>query len=259
MALPAIVPAFAAPSVSSVLLPAAVVGGGLILAGGAATAGVATAAAALTTGDTMSTYQDYLTERMPQLRDQGISPKDAMRQIGHEWREKKKGGNANKGADMPRETKMKGGLQSLRLELPLVVEAQPDLAALWDVAEGLVDFLLVNAKGTTDREAFVRRAAAAFARAKGETNEADGHEYRFGEALGEVLLLVMAHRGLTANEWVAMAPPQLGQESGIVSGAVESATGILGLTTDVNDDGRQTSIGEVIGTGVEGVIGLFND
>ena len=161
-----------------------------------------------------------------------------------------------------RETKLKGGFQTLRLELPLVVEAQPDLAALWDVAEGLIDFPQLNARGPSDREAFVRRAAAAYARAKGETSEADGHEYRMGEALGEVLLLVMAHRGLTADDWASYAPPQLGQQSGIVSGAAETVGGILGLGVDVNDDGTQTSAGDVVGGVVEGVAGgvleLFN-
>lgn len=161
---------------------------------------------------------------------------------------------------MSRETKLKGGggLNSLRLEMPFVVEAQPDLAAAWDVAEGLLDFLQANATGSTDREAFARKAAAAFRRAKGDESQADGHEYRMGEAIGEVLLLVMAHRGLTADDWIAAAPPQLGSASGIVSGAAETVTGLLGINADVNNDGQQTQLGDVAGTAVETVLDLFN-
>lgn len=208
-------------------------------------------------------YRQFLSERMKELTSQGMSGSDAMKQVAAEWNARKaaNNGNTTEGGKM-RETKMKGGLQTLRLELPLVVEANPDLAALWDVAEGVIDFLQLNARGDNDRQAFVRRAAAAFARAKGEASTADGHEYRMGEALGEVLLLVMAHRGLTADDWVSVTPPQLGQPSGVISGATESVSSLLGIQADVNDDGIQTSTGDLVGGVVEAaaetVLDLFD-
>ena len=208
-------------------------------------------------------YHRFVSERMPLLTEQGLSGAEAMKQISVEWAERKAAtaSSATPGGEMPNPTtKLKGGaaVQAMRLEVPFLVEAHPDLAAAWDVAEGLVDWLQDNAAGPSNREVFARRAAAAFARAKGETSQADAHEYRLGQALGEVLALVMSHRGLTANDWVAFTPPQLGTASGAISTTIETVTGLLGIATDINNDGSQAAAGEVVGDGLEAVLGLFN-
>ena len=50
--------------------------------------------------------------------------------------------------------------------------------AAWDVAEGILDFLLSNVAGITQTEAFRHQAASAYARAKGTSSEGDEHAKR---------------------------------------------------------------------------------
>lgn len=213
----------------------------------------------------MKTYHEFMKERLSDLRAQGLEQGDAMRQLGKEWKEykanqggkenvsppiepvsdqtseppKRKRGRPRKKPEEVRrvkESKLKGldRLQSLRLEVPYLVEAEPDVAAAWDVAEGIVDYLLENARGIDDAAAFQRRAAAAYLRAKGGTSTGDQTEYELGKSLGETLLLVMAHRGMGQAHWQAMAPHQLGaypgdepdpEDDGLISSGLE----MLGL------------------------------
>lgn len=184
-----------------------VVIGGVVLGG----AGLSKILSSVSEERKILVYKEFLKKRLGELTNQGMQPKDAMKLIGEEWQAKKKQ-QKNQGGPVS-ESKLKGAsaqsFKGLRLEVPYLVEAQPDLAAAWDVAEGLLDFLMENASGMTGAEAFRRRAAAAYARAKGATSEGDQNEYDLGRSLGEALLLVMAHRGLTQLQWVQMLPPQL--------------------------------------------------
>jgi len=179
-------------------------------------------------------YREFMSRRQPELRASGMSQGEAMKQIGKEWKALKQSGSSpsQSGGQKVSETKLKGArsLQSLRLEVPYVAQAAPDLAAAWDVAEGLLDFLMSNASEQPD--AFRQRAIAAHARAKGLGSQGDQTEYELGQNLGEALLLVMAYRGLSSGDWLEMSPPQLGQgekvsaESG---GLVSSGLELLGL------------------------------
>lgn len=201
----------------------------------------------------MKSYREFMAERQPELRAQGLSQGEAMRQIGEEWKaykanqgtspdqaeppKRKRGRPRKKQEEKVKESKLTGmaRLQSLRLEVPYLVEARPDVAAAWDVAEGILDYLFENAAGIDESEAFERRALATYARAKGGTSQADMTEYELGQSLGETLLLVMAQRRVSAADWIGMVPPQLAagellpveeeEEQGIIDSGLE----MLGL------------------------------
>ena len=181
-------------------------------------------------------YQEFMKTRLSELVDEGMASKDAMKQIGKEWRAYKAGSTPTQTppvSTQPAQSKLKGTRHTLRLELPYQIEAQPDLAAAWDVAEGIIDYLMENASGISAAQSFRQRAAAAYVRAKGGTSEGDQNEYELGRNLAEALLLVMAHRGFTQDEWVQMLPPQLIDDTAITSGEdkglIDKGLELLGL------------------------------
>lgn len=223
------------------LLPALLAAGGvLVTAGGLALAGGAMSQAAL------DGWRAFSAQRIPELQAEGMSYADAQKRAGKEYKEGRRaeGGTVSDGA------KLKGvrGLSSLRAEIPFQVKAEPDLAAAWDIAEGLIDELMEHAN-PGNGDAFRRQAAAAYARAKGITPEVDQTEHDFGRSIAKALILVLGHRGVTADDWAAMAPPELGQASSFLSRGVEAVTGV-----DVNDDGDASGFGDVI-TGAVGAAG----
>ena len=144
------------------------------------------------------------------------------------------------------ETKVTGVPRRAKLEIPLVVDTRPDEAAGWDVVEGLLDGLMARAN-SDDRASLIARAGQAYARAKGNSSKADQTEWELGHDLAATFILVLAHRGMTADQWASLFPKELGTASGFVSGAVETAGGLLGLGVDVNQDGAQTSVGSTVG------------
>lgn len=187
-----------------------------------------------TSGHTML-YKEFMKARMKELVDEGLTPSEAMKAVGQEWQARKESASTAASSSTPvKESKLKGApgtFNHLRLEVPYLVEAQPDLSAAWDVAEGVLDFLMENAAGVSASEAFRRRAAAAYVRAKGGTSQGDQHEYELGRNLGEALLLVMAHRGVNQDQWIEMLPPQL-VESALMQeeqGFVDKGLEMLGL------------------------------
>lgn len=192
-------------------------------------------------GQKTSRYQDFVKERMPALRGRGLSPPEAMKQIGEEWRARK-GRSPGGGRVSSRETKVSGGLRSLKAEVPLVVEASPDLSAAWDIAVGILDFLEEQATELDPYQSAARRASAVRARAKGSTSEADATEVQMGRAIGEVLVHVMVHRGMTGAEWAALQPKQLRPQGGAATGGAEALLGLLGLKVDLDGSGTQETL-----------------
>lgn len=187
-----------------------------------------------------SSYQEYVKSRMPTLRAEGLTPADAMKQIGQEWSARKNRGGSSVGSS--RETKVTGGLRSLKAEVPLVVEANPDIAAAWDIAVGILDFLEEQATELDPYQTAARRAASLRARAKGDTSEADTAEVQMGRAVGEVLVHVMVHRGMTGAEWAALQPKQLRPEGSTMATAAEGLLGLLGLQVDLDKSGTQGTL-----------------
>lgn len=146
---------------------------------------------------------------------------------------------------MRRETTVKGKLQSLSASIPLVVEAEPDIAAAWTIAEGIVDALSAR-NGLSQQEARAK-AAAMYARAHGIQSEADTVEHRFGEALAEALVYVVVHRGLS---WDELAPPEL---SGL-----GDAEGWLDAVAEAGErvgPSIAQGIGTMIGAGIGAMVG----
>lgn len=227
---------------AEVLVPALLAAGGALV-----TATGATLVAGGATLSGLNAWRAFSSRRIPELQEQGMSYRDAQKQAGEEFKKQKNKG----GSPVADGTKVKGvrGLSSLRAEVPYQVTAEPDLAAAWDIAEGVLDFLMSNAN-PGDGQTFRREAAAAWARAKGETPEHDQTEHNLGQAIGKALLLVAAHRGVTADDWSRMTPPQLGQLSSGLSRAAEAVTGI-----DVNNDGEVGGVADILGGVVEEVVG----
>lgn len=155
-------------------------------------------------------------------------------------------GIAQESTPMKRETTVKGGCaQRLSASIPLVVEAEPDIAAAWTIAEGIVDGLAAR-NGVTQAEAR-SKAAAMYARAHGIASEADTVEHRFGEALAEALVYVLVHRGLS---WEELAPPEL---SGL--GDAEGWLDAVAETTERVGPSIAQGIGTMIGAGIGAMVG----
>lgn len=201
------------------------------------------------------TYQDFLKKRLAHYKQtQDLPPKEAMKLIGPEWQQFKADHQTVTSAPSSpiKQSTLKGqSARSLRLEVPYHYDSQPDLAAAWDVAEGLLDFLFSNAAGVTQAEAFRRQAASAYARAKGLSSQGDQNEYELGQNLGQTLLLVMAHRGLTQDTWVEMLPPQIidastpSEDKGLIDQGLE----LLGL--DDKESATSKTVQKVMDTVVE--------
>lgn len=210
-------------------------------------------------------WNEFWVRRAGELRGGGMSQKDAMKQAGREWKKKKGRSTRSGGGNVgQRETKLKGaaGLGSIKAEIPFVVAATPDIAASWDIAEGILDYLRQNADPSAT-DAFRAEAAAAFARAKGDSSQADSTEYQMGQAIAKTLVLVMAHRGLSKGDFQAMAPPQLPGVTGAVGaglGGLEAILGTIGLNADLDQSGQQGTVGQAVGglakTGLDALLDI---
>ena len=190
------------------------------------------------------------------VETEGISRQEAMSRASKLCKLEKQ----KKGDEKVTATKIKGA-PSLKAEIEMVVQAIPDDAASWDIALGILDYLRDNAASKSDADVFRRQAAAARARAKGPTSEADSVEYRMGQAIGKTLLLVMADEGMTAADFVALTPPQLQANAGGIAGTVgaagETLAGLLGITTDLDGDGDQAGISDAANAVGGGLVSLF--
>ena len=216
-------------------------------------------------------YQDFLKKRLTHYKEtQDLNPNEAMKLIGPEWQQFK--ADHQKVTSVPstpiKQSKLKGAqsMRSLHLEMPYHIESQPDLAAAWDVAEGILDFLLTNAAGITQVEAFRRQAASAYARAKGMSSEGDHNEYELGQNLGQTLLLVMAHRGMTQNQWIEMLPPQiieaplsssLDEDKGFIDQGLE----LLGLNDSESNTSKaaQKVMDTVVDAGAQSILDILTN
>lgn len=168
---------------------------------------------------------------------------------------------SQKGVAVARTTRKTGTTpQSLRVSIPLAVEADPDIAAAWDIAEGLLDGLAMMSGGGLG--SIEREAAAAFARAKGESSEADTTEHAFGKALAEALRLVAVHRRMSAQEWSALAPTSLGAASSpgrVLPPGTPISASVLGTSGPLSPAGAASlpglDLSEGIGRSAAGVAG----
>ena len=111
---------------------------------------------------------------------------------------------------MGRSTKTTGSGSTLRASIPMEVASEPSLAASWDIAEGLLDGLQAMSESPQAEGALQREATAAYSAAKGMDSDSDNTERAFGRALARALILVAAHRGLSASEWGGLGS-QLGR------------------------------------------------
>ena len=245
------------------IVPGAAIAGTTVAAVPTATATGVTATAAsplllglgLLVGGGMTaatTWSQFAKRRIGELQaDHGMSYREAQKQAGREF---KQGGKV---ASNRKTTKLTGQ-RSLSAEIPYIVEASPDIAAAWDIAEGIVDGLIDNAAPRDDAAAFSRRADAAYARAKGPSVESDTVEYQMGTALAEAVLMVLSRRGVTADGWARMTPPQLPRNSRGVGAVGEGVLDILGIGTDLDGDGDTSTVGDAVGTAAETVLSLFD-
>lgn len=106
-------------------------------------------------------------------------------------------------------TRTRGGPKSISVSMPYEVEARPKTEVLWDVAEGLLDGLLAHQDRDTPQKAAMAAADAAYREAKGLGEEGDRVEHAFGVALAEVLQHVALKRGMSVQDWNALAPEAL--------------------------------------------------
>lgn len=203
----------------------------------------------------MPTWKAFFPDALAEVKAEQpeLSHQEAMAEVSKRYHALK----SEKEAPVAK-TKQTGVPTRAKLEIPLVVDTRPDEAAGWDVAEGLVDGLFMRAN-SDNRATLIARANQAYARAKGEVSREDQTEWELGRDLVETLILVLARRGVTPDQWASLFPKELGTQGGIVSGTVESAGGLLGLGVDVNQDGAQASVGDAVGGVVEGVTqGVLN-
>ena len=192
-------------------------------------------------------WRAYSEQRIPQLQQQGLSYREAQRKAGEEFRQQSEEKQTKPKRTRPtemKETKVRGA-PKMTASIPLVVDARPDEAAAWDIAQGIVDFLLENSAPEDDFTAFLRQAEATYQRAKGETPEADQAEYTMGKTIGSVVLQVIARNGLT---WDQLRPPQIAGRvvtgpGGVRRDLPEDTGGFSGFVSDVIESGiRQVPV-----------------
>ena len=306
MALPVLVPsAPLVPVAAASTLTPILVGGGLIALGGGVYALSQTGAAAGQSGgssigrriarralkegiNVANKWNEWIAERVPELMEQGLSHGAAMDQARDEYRQRNQNSeDGEMGEKKPATSKLVGAgrVDAMRLEVPYMLEAGPDLAAAWDVAEGILDYLLEESQGRTGAEALRRRAASAYRRAHGGS-PGDQMEQDLGQSLGEALVLVMIHRGITPQDWINMLPPDLmsasgappsggepgptsggnalgvfGEQGGGVptNGAQSKGSSALNAFSDVAGEQIGKAIGTLAGGAAQGVLSIFDE
>lgn len=241
--------------VAAVALPPVVTGGAVVApvsSGGSvliplALTGIAVGGAAVA-GGALGSWRAWSAVRIPEIQAEGKTYREAQRQAGREYKQQQI--NHNEGDKVT--TKAKGS-PKMTASIPLVVQAVPDEAAAWDIAQGVVDFLLTNASEETDYDAFARISEETYRRAKGLESDADELEYRMGQTIGSTILRVLAREGLT---WEQLSPPQ------IAGRVVRTSSGTARLPQDNSTPGsdlieRVPSIGDVDGDGDDGGVPLI--
>lgn len=306
MALPVLVPsAPLVPVAAASTLTPILVGGGLIAFGGGVYALSQTGAAAGQSGgssigrriarralkegiNVANKWNEWIAERVPELMEQGLSHGTAMDQARDEYRQRNQNSeDGEMGEKKPATSKLVGAgrVDAMRLEVPYMLEAGPDLAAAWDVAEGILDYLLEESQGRTGAEALRRRAASAYRRAHGGS-PGDQMEQDLGQSLGEALVLVMIHRGITPQDWINMLPPDLasangappsggepgpnsggnplgvfgeGGGAGSTNGAQSRGSSALNAFSDTAGEQIGKAIGTLAGGAAQGVLSIFDE
>lgn len=159
-------------------------------------------------------------------------------------------------------TRMAGGLKTLRAEVPFEVESSPKLSAAWDIAEGVLDWLV--AQGTPSGDSLQQQAAALYRQAHGSDDESDSIERELGRTVAEVLVYVMAHRGLGKSDWSALVPRRLPDQGGTSSGPAElpieeALMNLLLGKADRDGDGETTTVGSLPGLAAEKAFDLVSE
>lgn len=141
-------------------------------------------------------------------------------------------------------------MANLKFLMPLVQPTEPDIAAAWDIAEGIVAGLVAQSGLADDIDNARAEADAAFARARGEQtkdSKRNQQEYDLGEHIAKAVVYVMLRRGFTAEDWAKMMPKVIAssgpREEGLLSTAGDFAENFLSgismgiLDIDIDGDG----------------------
>ena len=176
-----------------------------------------------------------------------INHKEAKRQAGVEWRDMKKRGQMPTAQNHARRTHIQGlPVKELTLSVPMEPKTEPAPTVGHEMFRGLIAGLRARARVVSSREALMERARLNYQRAKGETDDNDD-EYDFGESLTERFVEALALEGITGDDWAELFPSELGEASGFVSSALETGASVFSVPLDVNQDGEQASVGNLIG------------
>lgn len=163
-------------------------------------------------GNTWTRWRGYRISEL--MKAEGMSRDEAEKRARQEYNALYKDGPYPEqlGGDGPPQSTLTGAdglhVANMSLNVPYKVDVEPDIAAAWDVAEGVLLYLQEQARGTTRGELVRRKASMAYRRARGGT-QADDHENDMGKAVGEALVMVMVHYGVTPSDWAQMVPPDV--------------------------------------------------
>lgn len=107
------------------------------------------------------------------------------------------------------ETRIIGGQRLVRtrqLAIPIVDDGgEISDDAAWDMAEGVLDYLVGESTSLDRASAMRQRASAIKRRVRGEGDtRGDQLEYELGQKIGEMLMLVALDRGLSAEQWLGL-------------------------------------------------------
>ena len=130
---------------------------------------------------------------------------------------------------------------------------QPRLAALYDVAHGVVDRWEQDSRAQDTESVVARRVESLKAAAKGSTNDSDDLERQLGFHLGEVLGLVLVERGYGAANVMSVLPREVLATQGESSAPESQEAGWL-----IDADGNRTYLGAAVDFG-EGLAGTDFD
>lgn len=130
------------------------------------------------------------------------------------------------------ETQVIGGrrvVETLRLAIPMVADGgEISDDAAWDIAEGVLDYLVGQSNTPDKARAMRERASAIKRRVRGEDSGGRGDqlEYQLGRKVGEMLMLVALDRGLSAEQWLGLMVDLLDPASALGIQPVGSPTAI---------------------------------
>lgn len=150
-----------------------------------------------------NSWQKYSARRVAELTEGGMSPQEAMKQAGKEWKSRKSGApKPKRGASM---ASKKSGL-SIEYITNTAGTLSEEQAS--DIALGLLDGLLFHADAETGTELRTMQIRAAELFRGKEKSVSDTAERQFGHDLAEYLVLAVIDRGV---DWSELSPAVLGE------------------------------------------------